>query len=70
MSLYTDLVEAKIEIGNWQSDLHVKYCPEAIALIRKHGLRGETFQSKIDGSIWVDIPFQYEPYWGKMRKVS
>jgi len=69
VSLYTDLIEAGIKVESHESDL---YCPansQTRELIKKHGLKATYFTSKIDGCVWCDVPFQYDPFWeSKMPK--
>lgn len=63
MSLYTDLIAAGIPVSNWQSDLYCPNTPEARALIKKHGLKGTPFKNQAEGGIWLDVPFQFDPFW-------
>lgn len=65
MSLYTDLIDAGIEVDHHESDL---YCPvnlRTIALLKKHNLKGEVFKSQTSTTAhyWFDVPFQYDPFW-------
>jgi hypothetical protein len=69
MTLYEKLVAAGCEIGNHESDLHVKVSEKAFVVIAAHvlfhvGCNGmpATFVSNIDGSLWYDIPFAYDPF--------
>ena len=68
MSLYTDMLEAGQEIDSRDSDLYVKDTPAARDVLAKHnkkidGWNVQTFNSEIDGARWLDLPFQYEPFW-------
>ena len=75
MTLYTDLLAAGCEMGNHESDLHVKCTPEAAEIIRSHQavtkkeIIYSTFESgaerNADGSpsLWWDIPFAFDPFW-------
>lgn len=63
MSLYTDLIAAGQPVSNWQSDL---YCPVndvTRALIKKHGLKASAFNNRVEGGLWFDVPFQFDPFW-------
>lgn len=63
MSLYTDLIEAGQPVSNWQSDL---YCPVnevTCALLKKHDKLATTFTNQVDGGLWFDVPFAFDPYW-------
>jgi hypothetical protein len=69
MTLYQELVAAGCEIGNHESDLHVKVTPESRAIVERWCwvdklYRGASlFRSNIDGSQWWDIPFAFDPFW-------
>lgn len=72
MTLYEELVKAGCEIGNYQSDLHVRCSEKALVIIVDHVLRPDSllqmpnkFVSNIDGELWYDIPFAYDPFWNK-----
>ena len=73
MSLYTDARDRGLEIDHHESDLYLKDTPEARALLAEHGKKGRRtyevdgwnvsrFKSEIDGTYWLDIPFDYEPW--------
>lgn len=69
MSLYQALVDAKCEIDNHESDLYVKATPEVEKIIRQHACNASRFVSQIDGSLWWDVPFAYEPFWEAKAKL-
>lgn len=63
MSLYTDLIDAGIPVSNWQSDL---YCPvneTTTTLVKKHGKSVRTFKNQVEGGLWYDVPFAFDPFW-------
>jgi hypothetical protein len=62
-SLYQDLVAANQEVSNWQSDLYTPATKEAKAIFAKHGQKLLSFKSNIDGSLMLEAPFQFDPYW-------
>lgn len=69
MSLYKDLRAAGIPIDHHESDLYVLATPAARSLIKKHGIKAPgSFKSDVDGMIWFDIPFAYEPFWDKKAR--
>jgi hypothetical protein len=77
MTLHEKLVAAGCEIGNHESDLHVKVSEEAIITIVEHALFCDStmkmpakFVSNIDGSLWYDIPFAYDPFFNKPAKAT
>lgn len=68
MSLYTDLIEAGQPVSNHYSDL---YCPVnevTRGLLAKHNITTATiFKNQVEGGLWHDVPFQYEPFWEKRK---
>lgn len=64
--LYDQLVEIGAELDNHESDLYVKLTAEVLGIVRKSDVKYfTTFKSQIDGEIWLDLPFQYKPFWDK-----
>ncbi len=70
MTIYQRLLEANCELDNHESDLYVKSTPEAREIILKYRsenlhspLTVRTFKSETDGTPWLDLPFQYDPWW-------
>ena len=66
MSIYSELVQAKVIIDHHESDLYVRACPTSEAILANHGHKpgGMIPYSFIsDGVKWYDLPFQYEPFW-------
>jgi hypothetical protein len=74
LSLYEDAVRLGLELDHHETDLYLKDCPEARALLAEHDKRGRRvyvvdgwnvslFHSEIDNAPWLDIPFNYDPAW-------
>ncbi len=64
MSLYKELKAAGIETDNHESDLYVKDSPEAREIVHRHRPEApRAFRSEVDGEIWLDVPFAFEPFW-------
>lgn len=65
MSIYQQLKDAGIPIDNHESDLYCLKTPESAAIVRawEHAGIVTTFISQIDGKVWYDLPFAYEPFW-------
>lgn len=74
MTLYEELVAAGCEVGNHESDLHVKCSEKSEAIILYHCLLPGSyltysqFRSNIDNSRWYEVPFAYDPFWNKPAK--
>lgn len=66
-SLYQELVANGCEVSGHYSDLYVKQTQKAVDICTKHKASVSRFVSQIDGAIWLDIPFGYDPYWEKKQ---
>lgn len=64
-TLYDDLIAAGCETDSHESDLYVADTPEARDIMHKHGTTGQPFRSNVDGRIWLDVPFEFSPFWRK-----
>lgn len=67
-SAYQRLIETGAPIDNHLSDLYIEATPDVMAVlndIKKDDptVMFSTFDDLRTGSVWVDLPFQYEPYW-------
>jgi len=70
-TLYEECVEAGFDLDHHESDLYIKDCTAARALLsRRGGHYFETFISQIDGSMWLDVPFAYQPFWDAKTKAG
>ena len=72
-SLYQKLKKAKCKLSSYVSDLYVELTPTSKDIIEKHfdkkinkTVSAMTFKSQIDNKIWVDCPFQHEPYYKEL----
>ena len=65
MSLYEELKTAGIPLDNHESDLYAKVTSESRDIVVRSGWSCSTFVSNIDGGLWFDLPFAYEPFWLK-----
>ena len=68
-SIYTILKEKGIPTDHHESDLYVKATPEAIELTKDFESR-TFFKSNIDGELWIDLPFRYDPFWIAKEKLA
>lgn len=61
--------DCEAEVDHHESDLYLKHGRIANDIIAKYRARSamrvgiSTFSSKIDGSLWYEIPFGYTPFW-------
>jgi hypothetical protein len=65
LSIHAKLVKANQPIDNHHSDLYTPVNSTTERIVRKyqHRRNVETFRNTIDGGIWYDIPFAFDPYW-------
>ena len=68
-TLYDECVEANLELDHHESDLYIKDCMTARLLLARYDDAFDTFISQIDGAVWLDVPFAYQPYWEEKTKV-
>lgn len=71
MTLYEQAREAGIPCDHHGSDLYVQDCEEARELLEKWRALHHSpklFRSQVDGKMWWDVPFAYDPHWS--RRVS
>ena len=60
----------KNDIGNHESDLYLKCSNLSETLVNQYEFKSSVtrFTSQIDGCLWFDVPFAFDPFWEK--KVS
>ena len=64
MSLYTDLIEAGVEVSNWQSDLYFPRTEATRAILARHPeVKASVFKSNTTGQPTYEVPFAFDPYW-------
>jgi hypothetical protein len=70
MTLYEELTAVGCLIDHHESDLYVKCCKKAETIILYHcllpnsSLTYSQFRSSIDKSLWYEVPFAYDPFFG------
>ncbi len=71
MSIYEDMVKAGVPIASHESDLYVKNTPESNLILINYEYRKNVtpFVSKIDNTLWYDIPFAYTPFWDEKERL-
>ena len=73
MSIYTELLAAGIPLDHHESDLYALVDHESRRIVEAFPFKGKTrknittFISQIDGKTWYEIPFSYDPFWGKVN---
>lgn len=65
MTLYEQIRDAGIPTDSHESDLYVLATAEAIAMVQDSGLSASTFISQLDGRLWLDVAFAYDPWWNR-----
>lgn len=75
-SLYQAMVEAGCELDHHESDLYVKDTPAAVQILRDwrtskgSQLYMSRFISRVDATLWIEIPFAYDPWWEAAVRAS
>jgi len=67
MTLYEELKSKGIKISSHASDL---YCPctnETVEIIKRHKHCSTRFINQVEGGVWIDVPFAYDPWWEVRR---
>jgi len=66
--VYNRMKEAGVEIGSHSSDLHVPVTETSTAILEHYEFHENVtkFRSLVDGKMWYDIPFAYQPFWDKV----
>lgn len=65
-SIYEEMINAGVEVSNWQSDMYVHVNAITKAILAKYPTseaNATIFKSNIDGQMMYDIPFMYQPFW-------
>lgn len=57
------------EISHHESDLYLKKNEVSEKLVKNYEFKNgvKMFVSQIDGMMWYDIPFAYDPFWNKVK---
>jgi len=62
-TLYQAVIRLGIPHDHHESDLYLPYTEEVRQLLQTHGLTGQPFKHSTEGTIWIDVPFMYAPFW-------
>ena len=63
LTLYKAAVALSIPVDNHESDLYLLLTPESARLCVAYDKTYTVSRSQIDGKLWADIPFAYDPFW-------
>lgn len=68
-NIYDACKAAHVEIDNHESDLYIPVNELTQSLVEQYPHKEivTKFVSQIDGKLWYDVPFAYEPYWEAKR---
>lgn len=70
-TLYQEILESGVEIGNNYSDLYFPVTEQTTLILNKFPLEWgnhKTFINQNDKKRWYDVPFAYMPYWEEKQK--
>jgi hypothetical protein len=73
MTLFSEIKAAGIPFTNHESDLYVLDCQPARDILKKYPTKftnATRFKNAVDGRIWIDIPFNYDPFWEKRQRTA
>jgi hypothetical protein len=48
---------------NHESDLYLKWTSESAELVKQYSKNATIFRHAINGELYFDVPFAYEPWW-------
>ena len=69
MSLYSDLLAAKVEISNHESDLYFEISDVSDNILKKYPeIRPKRFLNQVTDTMWYEVPFLYIPWWEKRMR--
>ena len=66
-SIFAEVVSLGIPYDNHATDLYIPVTDQTTRLLKKYGIKADKFKSNIDGKIWYDVPFAYDPEWENKR---
>lgn len=65
-NLYDTLLASGATLDHHESDLYVFATESALAIVRASNVPWSIFQSEADGKLWIDVPFEYMPFWRRV----
>jgi len=65
-TIYKECIKRGIPVNNHESDLYIPVTAETAALVKFFDKRPvSTFVNQVEGGLWYDIAFAFEPWWIK-----
>lgn len=64
-TLYQACLVAGLPVDNHESDLYVLASEQARVLVKEYKQTCTSFVSQIEGKVWLEIPFAFDPFWAK-----
>jgi hypothetical protein len=52
-----------IKHDHHESDLYLLWTSESAELVKQYSKNAKVFRSELDGELYFDVPFAYEPFW-------
>jgi len=63
-TIYQECIKRGIPIHNHESDLYIPVNTETKELVKFYKQNmASCFVNQIEGNLWYDIPFSYDPFW-------
>ena len=68
-TVYARLLAAGVPLDHHESDLYAKITDDSTRILAADRSLAHVrrFVSAIDGQLWFDIPFAYQPFWDRLR---
>jgi hypothetical protein len=63
VDLFNEIESRGIPYAKHYSDLYIPNTDETRALLKDRGMQYSYFRNQVNGEIWLDVPFAYDPYW-------
>jgi hypothetical protein len=72
-SLYRAVVRLGIPYASHYSDLYLPATQQVRELLKAHGITpggwsAPSFTNQVEGGIWYDVAFKFDPYWEAKQK--
>lgn len=70
-SLFEDIIAEGIQHNNHYSDLYIPDNTQTRKILERHPDQKKVsaaFVNQVEGGLWIDIPFAYDPFWVERTK--